>query len=78
MEKEEHVLNFRGLIKGRITVPHDRIKGISDLYKDYFSLDPVFHEGFSRRRFRMSSRLLRHIEEEVAEFDDYFSLKNDC
>src|SRR5664279_800005 len=35
-KKEEHVLNFRGSIKGRIVMPRDRIKGARDLYNDYF------------------------------------------
>ena len=45
-KREEHVLNFKGSIKGRVTVPHDRVKGARDLYGDYFSPNPVFHEGF--------------------------------
>ena len=51
MEKmEEHVLNFKGSIKGRITVARDRLKGARDLYDDYFKRpNPVFHEGFFRR-----------------------------
>ena len=46
MEKnEEHVLNFKGSIKGRITVARDRLKGARDLYDDYFKRpNPVFHE----------------------------------
>ena len=46
VEKEEHVLNFKGSIKDRITVTYDWIKGARDFYNDYFSLDLVFHEGF--------------------------------
>ena len=57
LEKAEHVLNFWGSIKGLITVARDRIKGCRDLYDDYFKPDPVFHEGFFRRRFCMSSTL---------------------
>ena len=26
-KREEHVLNFKGLVTGRITLPYDRIKG---------------------------------------------------
>ena len=57
-KKEEHILNFRGSIKGWITVTRDRLKGTRDLYDDYFNRpNPVFHERFFRRRFWMSSRL---------------------
>ena len=64
-KKEEYVLNFRGSIKGRITVARDRLKGARDLYDDYFlRTNPVFHEGFFRRRFRMSSKLYARIQSE--------------
>ena len=78
-KKEEHVLNFKGSIKRRITVARDRLKGARDLYDDYFIRpNPVFHEGVFQRRFRMSSRLYARIEEEVTKYDDYFKLKYDC
>ena len=54
-KKEVHVINLKGSIKGRITVAHDRLKGVRDLYDDYFKHPkPVFHERFFRCRFRMS------------------------
>ncbi len=78
-KKEEHVLNFKGSIKGRITVKRDRLKGARDLYDDYFKRpNPVFHEGFFRRRFRMSSGMFERIQEEVTKYDDYFKLRYDC
>ena len=45
--KEEHVVISRGSIKGRVTVPSDRIKGACDVYNDYLTPDRVFHAGFS-------------------------------
>ena len=46
MKEEEHVLIFKGSIKGRVVVARDRIKDAQDLYNDYFKPDRVFHEGF--------------------------------
>ena len=42
-KKEEHVLNFKILIKRRIAIPRDKIKDARLLYHDYFKPDSVFH-----------------------------------
>ena len=34
MKKQEHVLNFKGSIKGQIVVARDRISGAQSLYND--------------------------------------------
>ena len=47
MEKQEkHVLKFEGSIKDIIVVARDRMKGVQDLYQDYFKPNPVFMSFF--------------------------------
>ena len=43
---EEHVLNFKGSMKGRRVIHSDRIVGARLLYMDYFTMEPTYHEGF--------------------------------
>jgi hypothetical protein len=38
---EEHVLNFKGSIKGMRVIPRDRISGARLLYTDYFTADNI-------------------------------------
>uniref|UniRef100_M8CJU9 Putative mitochondrial-processing peptidase subunit beta n=1 Tax=Aegilops tauschii TaxID=37682 RepID=M8CJU9_AEGTA len=53
-KQEEHVLNFKGSIKGKRAISWDRIARAKLLYKDYFKPDPTYDEGFFQRHFRMS------------------------
>src|SRR4051812_3175901 len=47
----EHILNFKGSIKGRRVINRDRV---SILQKDYFAPIPAFPDDpWFRRRFRM-------------------------
>lgn len=79
MEKaEEHVLHFKGSIKGRRVIPQDRIAGVRLLYTDYFTMDPTYHEGLFRRRFRMSRSLFLREVTAVEKADENFKLRKDC
>lgn len=77
-KEEEHVLNFKGSIKGRRVIPRDRIAGARLMYSDYFTADPTFPESCFRHRYRMSRNLFLHIVTAVEEADDNFKLRKDC
>ena len=53
-KQEEHVLSFKGSIKGKGVVSWHRIARAKLLYKDYFKPDPTYDEGFFQRHFWMS------------------------
>ena len=41
-QQVEHILNFKGSVKGRRVITRDRVSGAQLLYEDYFYLDPTF------------------------------------
>ncbi|XP_020197592.1 uncharacterized protein [Aegilops tauschii subsp. strangulata] len=75
---EEHVLNFKGSIKGWRVIPRDRIASARFLFTDYFATVPTFHETFFRRRYRMSRNLFLQVVEGVEKADYDFKLRKDC
>lgn len=70
----EHILNFKGSIKGRRVLNRDRVSGARLLYKGYFDPEPTFPDECFRRHFRMRKPLLLHVVEEVEAHDPYFKL----
>jgi hypothetical protein len=75
----EHILNFKGSIKGRRVINRDRMSGAKLLHKDYFAPSPTFPDDpWFRRRFRMRKPLFLRIVDGVESHDDYFKLKRDC
>ncbi|XP_020194410.1 uncharacterized protein [Aegilops tauschii subsp. strangulata] len=75
---DEHVLNFKGFIKGRIVIPRDRIAGARLLFMDYFAVVPTFHGTFFRCRYRMSINLFLRVVEGTEKADGNFKLRKDC
>ena len=75
----EHILNFKGSIKGRRVINRDRVSGAKLLHNDYFAPTPAFPDDpWFRRRFRMRKPLFLRIVEGVEAHDDYFKLTRDC
>ena len=61
----EHILNFKGSIKGRRVINQDRVSGAKLLHNDYFAPKPAFPDDpWFRRRFRMRKPLFLRIMEE--------------
>ncbi|XP_020196835.1 uncharacterized protein [Aegilops tauschii subsp. strangulata] len=75
----EHILNFKGSIKGRRVINQDRVSGAKLLHNDYFAPTPAFpNDPWFRRCFRMRKSLFLCIMEGVEAHDDYFKLRRDC
>ncbi|XP_073367530.1 uncharacterized protein [Aegilops tauschii subsp. strangulata] len=73
---EEHVLNFKGLIKGHRGLNRNRAHGHLTLMVDYFAPDALFADHF-HRRFRMRKTVFDRLYHGVRSYDDYFFLKKD-
>jgi hypothetical protein len=75
----EHILKFKGSIKGRRVINRDRVSGARLLQKDFFAPNPTFSDDpWFRRCFRMGKPLFLYIVEGVETHYDYFKLKRDC
>ena len=54
----EHILNFKGSIKGRRVINRDRVSGAKLLNNDYFAPTPAFPDDpWFHRHFRMRKPL---------------------
>ena len=74
----EHILNFKGSIKGRRVINRDRVSGAKLLHKDYFAPNPTFlDDPWFPRHFRMWKLLFLRIMDGVEVHDDYFKLTRD-
>ncbi|XP_020190111.1 uncharacterized protein [Aegilops tauschii subsp. strangulata] len=80
MERQvEHILNFKGSIKGRRVINRDRVSKAKLLHNDYFAPKPAFPDDpWFRRRFCIHKPLFLRIMEGVEAHDEYFKLKRDC
>ncbi|XP_071688126.1 protein ALP1-like [Rutidosis leptorrhynchoides] len=82
---EEAANNVR-VPRTRIYIRRDRELACDNLYKHYFSDNPVYPETRFKRRFRMSSRLFKRIVNDIINYDvdplplhfEYFKQKNDA
>ncbi|XP_071728481.1 uncharacterized protein [Rutidosis leptorrhynchoides] len=82
---EEAANNVR-VPRTRIYIRRDRELAGDNLYKHYFSDNPVYPETRFKRRFRMSSRLFKRIVNDIINYDvdplplhfEYFKQKNDA
>ncbi|XP_020176582.1 uncharacterized protein [Aegilops tauschii subsp. strangulata] len=75
----EHILNFKGSIKGRRGINRGRVSRARLLHKDYFAPNPTFlDDPWFHRRFGMQKPLFLRIVEGVEAHDDYFQLRRDC
>ncbi|XP_020185484.1 uncharacterized protein [Aegilops tauschii subsp. strangulata] len=73
---EEHVLNFKGSIKGHRVLGRNRARSHLTLMDDYFTLDVLFVDNFPWR-FQMHKNVFDCLYHIVRSFDDYFILKKD-
>ncbi|XP_020152927.1 uncharacterized protein [Aegilops tauschii subsp. strangulata] len=73
---EEHVLNFKGSIKGHRVLSRNRARWQLTLMADYFSSDALFADYF-RRRFWMRKTVFDRLYHGVRSYDDYFIPKKD-
>ncbi|KAI4994359.1 hypothetical protein ZWY2020_029407 [Hordeum vulgare] len=73
---EEHVLNFKGSIKGHRVLNRDRARGQLTLIDDYFDLAALFVDHY-HRCFWIHKTVLDCLYHGVRFYDDYFSLKKD-
>ncbi|XP_020186997.1 uncharacterized protein [Aegilops tauschii subsp. strangulata] len=80
MERQvEHILNFKGSMKGKRVINRDRVSGAQLVYKDYFGPDPTFTDDpWFRCRFCMRKPLFLRAVEGVKAHDYYFQLTRDC
>ncbi|XP_020155544.1 uncharacterized protein [Aegilops tauschii subsp. strangulata] len=74
---EEHVLNFKGSIKGHRVLNRNRAHGHLTLMADYFAPDALF-TGHFHRHFRMRKAVFDRIYHGIRSYDDYFILKKDA
>ncbi|XP_020196762.1 uncharacterized protein [Aegilops tauschii subsp. strangulata] len=74
---EEHVLNFKGLIKGHRVLNRNRARDHLTLMADYFAPDAL-SAGHFHRHFRMNKTVFDHLYHGVQSYDDYFVLKKDA
>ena len=73
---EEHVLNFKGSIKGHRVLNRNSVRDHLTLMADYLASDALFADHF-RRRFRMRKTVFDRLYHGVRSYDDYFILKKD-
>nr|XP_020165219.1 uncharacterized protein LOC109750675 [Aegilops tauschii subsp. strangulata] len=73
---EEHVLNFKGSIKGHRVLNRNRARNHLTLMTDYFAPDAFFADHF-RRRFQMRKTIFDRLYHGVRSYNDYFILKKD-
>nr|XP_020173952.1 uncharacterized protein LOC109759544 [Aegilops tauschii subsp. strangulata] len=74
---EEHVLNFKGSIKGHRMLNCNQARDHWTLMDDYFAPDALFADNF-RWHFRMRKNVFDRLYHDVQSFDDYFILKKDA
>ena len=74
---EEHVLNFKGSVKGQRVLKCNRVRGHLTLMTDYFALDALFAHHF-RWCFQMRKTVFDRLYHGVRSYDDYFILKKDA
>ncbi|XP_020171262.1 uncharacterized protein [Aegilops tauschii subsp. strangulata] len=74
---EEHVLDFKGSIKGHQVLNRNRARGHLTLMADYFAPDALFADHF-RRRFRIRKTIFDCLYHGVRSYDDYFIPKKDA
>ena len=74
---EEHVLNFKGSIKGLRVLNHNRAREHLTLMADYFAPDALLADHF-RRPFRTRKIVFDCLYHGVRSYDDYFILKKDA
>ncbi|XP_073300554.1 uncharacterized protein [Primulina huaijiensis] len=67
----------RGSIPGHVVIRHDKEIADRNLFNDYFSENPKFHEGYFRRRFKMSHNLFLRIVDAVKNHDSYYIQRSD-
>ncbi|XP_020172460.1 uncharacterized protein [Aegilops tauschii subsp. strangulata] len=73
---EEHVLNFKGSIKGHRLLNRNRAHDHLTLMADYFTPDALFADHF-HRCFSMRKTVFDCLYHGVRSYDDYFILKKD-
>ena len=73
---EEHVLNFKGSIKGLLQQIRREHGGHLTLMEDHFPLNALFIDNF-RRRFQMRF-FLNRLYDGVRAYAEYFILKRDA
>ncbi|KAM3193705.1 hypothetical protein ACQJBY_070370 [Aegilops geniculata] len=73
---EEHVLNFKGSIKGHRVVNRNRARRHLILMDDYFAKDALFADHF-RPCFRIRKTVFVRLYHGARSYDDYFVLKKD-
>ncbi|KAL7150689.1 hypothetical protein ABFS83_05G131300 [Erythranthe nasuta] len=57
VERERQRKHRRGSVPGRRVIHRNRVEGHNRLYRDYFADNPVYHDVYFRRRFRMNMLL---------------------
>ncbi|XP_020156970.1 uncharacterized protein [Aegilops tauschii subsp. strangulata] len=71
---EEHLLNFKGLIKGHRVLNRNMGREHLTLMTDYFAPHALFANHF-RRRFQMRKTVFDRLYPGARSYDDYFILK---
>ena len=67
-----------GSVMGRQKIWRDKINADNKLTRHYFADNPVYHESYFRRRFRMSTELFRCIAEKLAGHDRLFQQRRNA
>ena len=73
---EEHVLHFKGSIKGHRVLNRNRARDRLTLMAEYFAPDALFANHF-RRCFQMRKTIFVRFYHGIRSYDDYFILKKD-
>ncbi|XP_012842624.1 PREDICTED: uncharacterized protein LOC105962832 [Erythranthe guttata] len=78
VEREKQCKRRRGSVPGRRVIHRNRVEGYNRLYRDYFADNPVYHDVYFRRRFRMHKPLFCRIISNVEAYDHYFVQRNNA
>ena len=73
---EDHVLNFKGSIKGHRVLNRNRARRHLTLMAAYFAPNALFTDHFCQR-FRMRKSVLDRLYHGIRSYDDYFIVEKD-
>uniref|UniRef100_A0A453DLI3 Uncharacterized protein n=1 Tax=Aegilops tauschii subsp. strangulata TaxID=200361 RepID=A0A453DLI3_AEGTS len=67
-----------GSVTGRQKLWRDRIDAHNRLMRYYFMENPIYLKSYFRRRFRMRTKLFKHIAKKLASHDRFFQQRRNA
>ncbi|XP_012828553.1 PREDICTED: uncharacterized protein LOC105949785 [Erythranthe guttata] len=78
VKRERQRKRRRGSVRGRRVIHRNRVEGHNRLYRDYFADNPVYHDVYFRRRFRMHKPLFCRVISNIEAYNHYFVQRNNA